>query len=637
MAHPQTNFSSNFQGAEGLDSVLDININGESHEYRPSGGDQTVNVIAPIILEASENPTHAEVSEALGTGAPVFIHLSHTGADYMIPYVGQSGDGNHLYFAIPDAQVSGLRYYIVRNGTTPDVGTKGWNGAISELTRDVIGTSAIDLNTIVGNSTNKAFGVYGWTYTNKDNVSNKPTDNGGIMLVTSYSNKRVLQLVLDSSAEMWARFCYDDNSTWTPWINTRNASWINGGTFNEARIPTELPNLTSAFTMASSRVNISTGEKLSVMFGKIAKFFSDLKTVAFTGNYSDLSGTPTNLLTTTGDGSNVTSTFTKNSNDTSGMTSGGKLSALFKAISDFFASLKAMAFKDNVSDSDINGTIADAHIASASTWNGKAEKNGDYRSDGLQAAYATNAGYAATASSADAATTAGTASYANTAGTAGTAEFAQKLSSSVGFYDTSVFFGGAGGVPIAGFLHPHCLYFHTVVGGVTVITIEHPADKFALANNHFQGSQTFEYNISYTNDEIKIFYKFSQGDTLPQSKNIFYGSYAKLSGMSHHTKQTGSTTDFELVSINYQVPYNNLHYFEVPIDSITVSALNAQLIHLQGEFAIGSYSDASTYIANSTCFVKYDFVFERPNASATALYVTGKSELKFLGSYGING
>lgn len=575
MAHPQTNFSSNFQGAEGLDSVLDININGESHEYRPSGGDQTVDVIAPIILEASENPTHAKVSEALSTGAPVFIHLSHTGADYMIPYVGQSGDGNHLYFAIPDAQVSGLRYYIVRNGTTPDVGTKGWNGTISELTRDVIGASAADLNTIVGNSTNKAFGVYGWTYTNKDNVSNKPTDNGGIMLVASYSNKRVLQLVLDSSAEMWARFCYDDNSTWTPWVNTRNTSWINSGTFNEARIPTSLPNLTSDFT--------------------------------------------------------------KNTSDTSGMTSGTKLSALFKAISDFFASLKAMAFKDNVSDSDINGTISDTHIGSASTWNNKAEKNGDYRNDGLQAAYATNSGYAATASSADTATTAGTASYANQAGTAGTAEFAQKLSSNIGFYDTSVFFGGSGGAPVAGFLHPHCLYFHTVVGGTTIIKIDHPADKFALANNHFQGSQTFEYNISYTNDEIKIFYKFSQGDTLPQSKNIFYGSYTKLSGMSHHTKQTGSSTDFELVSINYQVPFSNLHYFEVPIDSIAVSALNAQLIHLQGEFAIGSYSDASTYIANSTCLIKYDFAFERPNASATALYVTGKSELKFLGSYGING
>ena len=52
-------------------------------------------------------------------------------------------------------------------------------------------------------------------------------------------------------------------------------------------------NVTAAFTAASSRTNISTGEKLSVIFGKIAKFFSDLKTVAFTGSYNDLSDKPT--------------------------------------------------------------------------------------------------------------------------------------------------------------------------------------------------------------------------------------------------------------------------------------------------------------------------------------------------------
>ena len=33
--------------------------------------------------------------------------------------------------------------------------------------------------------------------------------------------------------------------------------------------------------------------------------------------------------------------------------------------------LKALAFKDKVSDSDISGTISDSHISSASTWNGK--------------------------------------------------------------------------------------------------------------------------------------------------------------------------------------------------------------------------------------------------------------------------
>ena len=40
-------------------------------------------------------------------------------------------------------------------------------------------------------------------------------------------------------------------------------------------------NVTAAFTAASSRANIATGEKLSVLFGKIAKWLSDLGTLAF--------------------------------------------------------------------------------------------------------------------------------------------------------------------------------------------------------------------------------------------------------------------------------------------------------------------------------------------------------------------
>ena len=81
-------------------------------------------------------------------------------------------------------------------------------------------------------------------------------------------------------------------------------------------------------------------------------------------------------LDSTGDASNTTSTFTKAIGDTSTMTSGSKLSAIFTAISSFFASLKALAFKDKVSDSDISGTISDSHIASASTWNGKQDSLG---------------------------------------------------------------------------------------------------------------------------------------------------------------------------------------------------------------------------------------------------------------------
>ena len=49
------------------------------------------------------------------------------------------------------------------------------------------------------------------------------------------------------------------------------------------------------FTEASTRANIVSGEKLSTLFGKIKKFFADLKTVAFTGSYTDLSNKPTSM------------------------------------------------------------------------------------------------------------------------------------------------------------------------------------------------------------------------------------------------------------------------------------------------------------------------------------------------------
>lgn len=47
------------------------------------------------------------------------------------------------------------------------------------------------------------------------------------------------------------------------------------------------------FEEATKRTNISTGEKISIILGKIKRFFTDLKTVAFTGSYTDLTNKPT--------------------------------------------------------------------------------------------------------------------------------------------------------------------------------------------------------------------------------------------------------------------------------------------------------------------------------------------------------
>ena len=45
-------------------------------------------------------------------------------------------------------------------------------------------------------------------------------------------------------------------------------------------------NLTAAFTTATTRANVVTGEKLSVLFGKIKKWFADLGSLAFKSTVS---------------------------------------------------------------------------------------------------------------------------------------------------------------------------------------------------------------------------------------------------------------------------------------------------------------------------------------------------------------
>ena len=47
-------------------------------------------------------------------------------------------------------------------------------------------------------------------------------------------------------------------------------------------------NVTTAFVKATARANIATGEALTISMGKIAKYFADLKQVAFSGSATDL-------------------------------------------------------------------------------------------------------------------------------------------------------------------------------------------------------------------------------------------------------------------------------------------------------------------------------------------------------------
>lgn len=71
-------------------------------------------------------------------------------------------------------------------------------------------------------------------------------------------------------------------------------------TFNNTKINVD-------FEETASRQQLNSGENISTLFGKIKKFFSDLKTIAFSGSYKDLSDTPT--IPSVGDG---TITITQN-------------------------------------------------------------------------------------------------------------------------------------------------------------------------------------------------------------------------------------------------------------------------------------------------------------------------------------
>lgn len=70
-----------------------------------------------------------------------------------------------------------------------------------------------------------------------------------------------------------------------------NITKANIGLENVPNVTTN--NQTPTFTQASTRVNIASGEKLSVIFGKLMKWYADLETVAFSGSYTDLSNKPT--------------------------------------------------------------------------------------------------------------------------------------------------------------------------------------------------------------------------------------------------------------------------------------------------------------------------------------------------------
>lgn len=180
-------------------------------------------------------------------------------------------------------------------------------------------------------------------------------------------------------------------------IPTRLSDLVNDEGFI-ASIDSETP----PFTEAQSRTNISSGDTVSTILGKIAKFFTDLANVAFSGSYNDLIDQPTiptvnnSTITIQKNGTDVDS-FTTNANSdksinitvptkTSDLTndskfvidnptfieaqtranivSGETFATILGKIMKYFTDLKTVAFTNSYTDLDNKPTIPSAQIQS---------------------------------------------------------------------------------------------------------------------------------------------------------------------------------------------------------------------------------------------------------------------------------
>ena len=83
--------------------------------------------------------------------------------------------------------------------------------------------------------------------------------------------------------------------------DAQNSEWVNanesgGGSYTAGDgidITSNVISVDTAFTEAGTRQNIASGDTFATILGKIKKFFTDLKAVAFSGSYNDLSNKPT--------------------------------------------------------------------------------------------------------------------------------------------------------------------------------------------------------------------------------------------------------------------------------------------------------------------------------------------------------
>ena len=214
---------------------------------------------------------------------------------YNIKTIGGSCIINEVVKVVTPQNQSNNMFILKSSNGSSGGNVNSVNGKVGDVVLNANDVGALPNTTVIPNKTSQL--------TNDSNyisdVNYVHTDNN---FTTNEKNKLSN---IESNAQVNTVTGVKGNSETEYRIGNINITQENIGLGNVPNVATN--DQTPTYTEAITRSNLTSGEKLSIIFGKVMKWFSDLKSVAFSGSYNDLSDTPT--IPTVGNG---TITFTQN-------------------------------------------------------------------------------------------------------------------------------------------------------------------------------------------------------------------------------------------------------------------------------------------------------------------------------------
>ena len=277
---------------------------------KPEGSDPVDITVLNNNLDSQDNIVH----NAYMQFAPVFSTASTYAVGDVVLYA------NNLYKCITAVTVAGdwdaTKWTQVK---VSDIAGGGGGGGTSDYTQ-LTNKPSINSVTLSGNKTSADLGLQDAIQIDTMPTASATYDGKIVQFAgtttASYTHGYYYECINDGGIYSWSQLNVQPSSGGgtSDYADLTNKPQINGVTLTDNKSTSDLgidksavglsnvPNVatddqTPTFTTAQSRNNLVSGEKLSVMLGKISKFFNDLKTVAFTGSFSDLSNKPENANT----------------------------------------------------------------------------------------------------------------------------------------------------------------------------------------------------------------------------------------------------------------------------------------------------------------------------------------------------